>query len=777
MSTAGLKRSRTRTRLLPYVWAAIATIVATLLRMALAPLLGNSAPFALYFVGILLAAWYGGFLSGVVAILLAAVAGTYFFISPATTSPFVLSTHADRVTLFGFVLLSLVGVLLLALQKRTLDRMKQEAIHRKAAEDAEREQRQWFETTLASIGDAVIVADGDGKVTFMNQIASELTGWSLAEARGLALRTVFQIVNELTGKEAVSPIDTAMKEGSIVGLANHTLLLARDGRRIPLDDSGAPIKQQGHTMGAVLVFRDVTERRRAQRLVEHSEKRYRLLFENNPQPMWVYDRDTLAFLAVNNAAVKQYGYTAAEFLQMTLRDIQPAGEVPALLADGDPKSATPHRDGPWHHRKRDGTIIDVEITAHPIDLEGRNASLVLATDITERQHLQEQLYQAQRLESIGRLAGGVAHDFNNLLTVINGYAAVALSELPATSPIRPRIGEIAAAGRQAAALTEQLLAFSRRQVVQPTVLNLNSVIREMDSMLRRLIGEDIELVVKPSADLSNVRADASQLQQVIVNLAVNARDAMPQGGSLIIETTNALLDENYCAKHSEVRPGVYVALAVSDTGSGMTPEVQHHIFEPFFTTKPRGVGTGLGLAMVHGTVRQSSGHIWVYSEPGSGTTFKIYLPGTGELASQREVAVQTDLSGSETILVVEDQPEVRRLAVTVLEQYGYRVLHAAGGEEAIAVAREFAGAIHLLLTDIVMPGMKGPALAEQLASNRAIRILFMSGYTENAIAHRGILGAGSDYIQKPFTPESLAKKVREVLELREGRQESSSPGA
>ena len=763
MKTERLDKNRTKARLLPYGWAVIATIVATLFRMALAPVVGSDAPFAAYFVAILLLAWYGGFFPAAVAIFLGAAAGTYFFISPTTTSPFVLSTRVDRVTLFGFVVLSLIVAMLLALQRRTLDRVREESILRKAAEEAEREQRQWFETTLASIADAVIATDSDGRVIFMNQIASELTGWGLAEARGLPIPRVFHIVNEQTGEEIANPINKVMKEGVFAGLANHILLLSKDGRNIPLDDSGAPIKQNGHIIGAVRVFRDVTERRRAQRLVEHSERRYRLLFENNPQPMWVYDRDTLAFVAVNTAAVQQYGYTAGEFLQMTLQDIWPIEDIPPLLADDGQMTATLHRGGPWRHKKRDGTIINVEITAHPIEFEGRNASLVLATDTTERQQLQDQFYQAQRLESIGRLAGGVAHDFNNLLTVINGYAAMVVSELPATSPVRPRVVEIGAAGQRAAALTEQLLAFSRRQIVQPRALNVNNVIAEMETMLRRLIGEDIELVVKPCDDLGNIRADVGQMQQVIMNLAVNARDAMPEGGSLIIETSNVVLDENYCTKHSEVRPGAYVVLAVSDTGSGMTPQVQHHIFEPFFTTKPRGVGTGLGLATVHGMVRQSGGHIWVYSEPGSGTTFKIYLPRTGETVFQQEAVVQTDLRGTETILVVEDQEEVRRLAVAVLEQYGYLVLSASGGEEAMAVAGGFAGTIHLLLTDIVMPGMNGRALAEQLAANRAIRVLLMSGYTENAIAHRGILDAGLDYIQKPFTPEALAKKVREVL--------------
>lgn len=746
----------TKAPVLTYGVAVVATIVATLIRMVLAPLLGTGAPFATYFLATLFVVWYDRFRAAVLTILLSAVAGTYFFVSPATTSPFLLATRADRVTLVGFVLISLAVTFLLDLQRRTLERVER-------AENAEREQRQWFETTLASIGDAVIATDTDGKVMFMNGIASGLTGWEMAQARGLPLRSVFHIVNEQTGEAADTPIDIVIRDGVTVGMANHTLLISKDGRRIPLDDSGAPIKRDGRTQGAVLVFRDVTEQRSTQRQIEESERRYRLLFESNPQPMWVYDRDTLAFLAVNHAAVQQYGYPAEDFLGMTLKDIRPPEDIPALLDDVRQLTVTLHRDGPWRHRKRDGTIISVEITAHPIQFEGRKACLVLATDITERKNLEEQFHQAQRLESIGRLAGGVAHDFNNLLTVINGYAAVILSNMRQPGPLKDQVTQISAAGEQAAALTQQLLAFSRRQLVQPRILNLNRVITDVENMLRRLIGEDVELIIKVSPDLGNIKADVGQLQQIIMNLAVNSRDAMPQGGSIIIETSNVLLDEDYRLAHPEVQPGAYVMLAVTDTGTGMTPEVKQRIFEPFFTTKPTGSGTGLGLSTVHGMVRQSGGWIWVYSEPGSGTTFKIYLPVTDDAVPRPHPIVKTDVRGNETILVVEDQDDVRALAVTVLEQCGYRVLSAAKGEDAIALAKGFGGTIHLLLTDIVMPGMNGRELAKQLAAERALRVLFMSGYTENAIAHRGILDTGIDYIQKPFTPDSLAEKVREVL--------------
>ncbi|HEY1240046.1 MAG TPA: PAS domain S-box protein [Bryobacteraceae bacterium] len=755
-----------------HVWtygtAVGAAVLATLLRMALAPWVGAGLPFATYFLAAVLVAWYKGLPAALVTILLSAAAGTYFFVSTATTSPFMQTAPSDRFTAVGFVFGSLLTAVLLDLQQKTLKRARQETVHRRNAEQAEREQRQWFETTLASIGDAVIATDVDGKVIFMNGVASELTGWSLDAGRGRPLRGVFQIVNEQTGDEVENPVDVVIRQGVTVGLANHTLLISRDGRRIPIDDSGAPISRDTRTLGAVLVFRDVTERRSAQRRTEQSERRYRLLFDNNPQPMWVYDRESLAFLAVNHAAVQQYGYAPEEFLRMTLKDIRPTEDIPALLDDLSHGNREFHRDGPWRHRKRDGSIISVEVVAHPIDFEGRKAALVLASDITERQRLEEQFQQAQRLESIGRLAGGVAHDFNNLLTVINGYASVILSAVPAGSALSRHVAEIGAAGKQAAALTEQLLAFSRRQIIQPRVLNVNEVVAGIDTMLARLLGEHIEMVVKLSPDLGNIKADAAQLQQVILNLAINARDAMPEGGTLMIETSNVLLDEEYRQTYRDVHPGAYVMLAVSDTGTGMTPEVRARIFEPFFTTKPAGSGTGLGLATVHGMVRQSGGWIWVYSEPGDGTTFTIYFPRTDEAATPPQPAAEKDLFGTETILVVEDQNDVRALTVTVLEHYGYRVLSAAGGEEAIALASATRDPIHLLLTDVIMPGMDGRVLAKQLAAVRTIKILFMSGYTENAIAHRGVIDREVNYIQKPFTPESLAEKVREVLGPRSG---------
>ena len=388
-------------------------------------------------------------------------------------------------------------------------------------------------------------------------------------------------------------------------------------------------------------------------------------------------------------------------------------------------------------------------------------------DITEHKRLEEQFLQAQKMESVGRLAGGVAHDFNNLLTMINLYSDMALRSLEPSNPLRQDLEEIHKAGDRAAQLTRQLLAFSRRQVLEMHTLNLNEVLQGLAKMLPRLIGEDVTLEMKPAPDLGNVRADPGQIEQVVVNLVVNARDAMPDGGQLTLETANVTLDRPVLRRHPDVVVGDYVMLAISDTGTGMTEEVKAHLFEPFFTTKGLGKGTGLGLATVYGIIKQHQGHIWVYSEPGLGSTFKIYLPRVEEepakLSRLNESA--TLPRGTETVLVVEDEPAVRGVAVRVLSGLGYRVLEASHGAEALQVAATCGQAIHLLLTDVVMPEMNGKALSEQLtALYPGLKVLFVSGYTDETVARRGVLGAGVPFLQKPFPPAGLAHKVREVLD-------------
>ncbi len=419
-----------------------------------------------------------------------------------------------------------------------------------------------------------------------------------------------------------------------------------------------------------------------------------------------------------------------------------------------------HKDGSYRWILDEGRVRH-DATGHAVEVVGA------WIDITERKQLETQLRQAQKMEAIGQLAGGVAHDFNNVLTAIAGNAELLQEALPAGDPKREHIEEIRSAAGRAESLTRQLLAFSRQQVLQPRVLEPNRVVAGMEKMLRRLIGEDIDLVCVLPADVGRVVADPSQIEQVILNLAVNARDAMPTGGKLTIESGNAEFDAAYARAHAPAVPGRFVMLAVSDSGAGMSPEVQARVFEPFFTTKAPGKGTGLGLATVYGIVKQSGGFIWVYSEPGQGTTFKIYLPRASD--DQRPAALsvaQRDVrGGDEVVLLVEDEAPVRRVALHALQRYGYTVLEAALPSEALTICRDHAGRIDLVVTDVVMPGMSGPDLVQQLLVMRpGLKVLLSSGYPGEAIAHRGELLAGVAFLPKPFTPVGLARKVREVLD-------------
>ena len=520
----------------------------------------------------------------------------------------------------------------------------------------------------------------------------------------------------------------------------------------------------------------LVERARSEEALRESEERYRLLFDSNPHPMWVYDLETLSFLAVNSAAVHRYGYSRQEFLAMTVKDIRPPEQVPALLEavanvrDGDGINPS----GVWKHRRKDGTVIDVEITSHPIDFTGRRAEFVLAHDVTKRRvteealrKSEEQLRQSQKLEAVGRLAGGVAHDFNNLLTVITGYSDLLLRKIEGEDPMRSKVGEIKKAAERAANLTRQLLAFSRKQVLEPRVMVLNETVAEMDKMLKRLIGEDVELVTVLDPQLRSVNVDPGQIEQVLMNLCVNARDAMPEGGKLTVETGNVYLDSAYALSHGSVRPGWYTMLAVSDTGHGMDAETQERIFEPFFTTKETGKGTGLGLATVYGIVKQSGGNIWVYSEPGHGTTFKVYLPAVEEEAvEEANAAVPHVPRGTETILLVEDEEAVRALLQDILEAEGYTVLVAHDGHDALRECERHEGPIHMVMTDVVMPRMSGRELVERLGGGKCahVKVLYMSGYTDDAIVRHGVLDEGVSFLQKPFTPDAALRKVRETLD-------------
>ena len=508
------------------------------------------------------------------------------------------------------------------------------------------------------------------------------------------------------------------------------------------------------------------ERRRAEDALRKNEEMFRLLFTYNPLPTWVMDRESLRFLEVNEAAVLQYGYSQSEFKRMSVLDLRPEEERAKYLDQLNriPDEGLYH--GHWKHCKKDGKVIQVETISHQLVYAGRRVRLVVAQDISERHLLEQQLRQSQKMEAVGRLAGGVAHDFNNLLMVIKGHTELLLNVLPTEEIYSRKIEQIDRAADRASALTRQLLAFSRLQVLQPQVINLNSVVEEMGKLLPRLIGEDIELVIHGSEDLGAIRADASQMEQVIMNLAVNARDAMPTGGRLLIETSNAELDSTYNAVHPIVKQGRYILLAISDNGMGMSAETQARIFEPFFTTKPQGKGTGLGLSTVYGVVKQSGGFIWVYSEIGRGTSFKIYLPRVDQpIERGGAVRVVSEAPrGTETILLAEDEQDVREVAREFLESGGYTVIEARDGTDALKRVEKYAGAIHLLITDMVMPGMTGQELSAKLLQRRPeIRVLYMSGYSERAAADSARGDSAIRLLTKPFSRWALLRAVHEIL--------------
>jgi two-component system cell cycle sensor histidine kinase/response regulator CckA len=513
------------------------------------------------------------------------------------------------------------------------------------------------------------------------------------------------------------------------------------------------------------------KRRQAEQALRESEERLQAILDNSPALIYTQDIEC-RFTFVNRQFENLFQVDKEQIKSCVPRDIFPKEIADTLISYCDkvleekaPKEfeeVIPHKDGPH-------TYVSIRFPLYDSS-QGVSGLCTISTDVTESKLLEEQLRHAQKMEAIGRLAGGVAHDFNNLLTAIIGYSQIVLASLSPNDLLRKEVDEIQKAGKRAASLTSQLLAFSRRQVLQPRLLDLNMIVSNTVKMLRRLIGADIQLVTMLSSDLGHVKIDPGQMEQVIMNLAVNARDAMPRGGKLTIETANTLLDDSYAREHISMQPGPYVLLAVTDTGVGMNAETRSHIFEPFFTTKETATGTGMGLSMVYGIVKQSGGYIWVYSEPGKGTTFKIYLP---QIEEAEDSALQRDDTGylprgTETILLVEDELAVRDLTARILSELGYTVIEASNGEEALQISSERAhGEIDLLLTDVVMPQMSGKLLTDLVKAARpGIKVLYSSGYTDNALVHHGSLEPGTAFLQKPFSPSGLARKVREVLDKR-----------
>jgi PAS domain S-box-containing protein len=498
--------------------------------------------------------------------------------------------------------------------------------------------------------------------------------------------------------------------------------------------------------------------------------RYRNLFRIHPEPMWVFNLETLRFLEVNEAAVRRYGYSHDEFLAMTIAEIYPPEELPAILAGT--REPSPQDSVSGFHRLKDGAVIEVQVSTRDI---GKGLRYVMSQDVTEKKKYQQHLAQAQRMESLGQLAGGVAHDFNNLLGVIINFSWFVKANLTAEiesgngerlRPVLKDMERIERAAENAARLTHQLLAFARVDVVQPRPMDMNVVVAELAPLLRRTLGEHIDLVAEPGAAPWPVMIDSGQFSQVLTNLAVNSRDAMPKGGKLTIDVANVDVDLAYAAAHVTLKPGRYVRLRVSDTGAGMDKKTLEHAFEPFFTTKPRGQGTGLGLATIYGIVTQAGGSIEVYSEPGLGTRVSVLLPATDQAVTSEAVTADAPPArASETVLVVEDSDDLREIVDRILTTSGYQVMVAADGAAALEISRKFAGHIDLLLTDVVMPHMLGNELAPQLVEARPdLRVLYMSGFAQPALAANGKLQPGVTLLDKPFNEPTLLARVREVLE-------------
>jgi PAS domain S-box-containing protein len=514
-----------------------------------------------------------------------------------------------------------------------------------------------------------------------------------------------------------------------------------------------------------------SQRRDPITLLHESEKMVMALLESASQAILSTDRNGRIVLA-NPKTEEMFGYSRQELLGARIEILLPESKRRAHGREREEYFARP-RVRPMgigmdlSGRRKNGTEFPVEISLSYVETIEGVFAIAFVNDISERKQLEDRLLQAQKMEAVGRLAGGVAHDFNNMLTVIAGYNRMILDDLSPLDPLRGCAEEVLKAADRAAALTRQLLAFSRRQVMQPCVMNVNATVVHTEKMLRRLIAEDVELVLSLPADIGNIKADPNHIEQAIVNLALNARDAMPKGGRITVETANVYLDENYVRTHMGVKPGDFVMVAVSDTGHGMDAETRRRLFEPFFTTKEKGKGTGLGLASVYGVVKQLGGDIWVYSEPGQGTTFKLYFPRVAETASLPPVSpAEADRAPStETILVVEDEEAVRDLTVKILRKLGHTVLAAAGGAEAIEIAKSYHGPIALLLTDVVMPNMSGRQVADHLLKLRPeLKVLYLSGYTDNTVVHHGVLEDGVEFLPKPFSREALARKIRDVLE-------------
>jgi two-component system cell cycle sensor histidine kinase/response regulator CckA len=606
--------------------------------------------------------------------------------------------------------------------------------------------------------DMIWTVDGDGAVTFLNSACQATTGYTGQEM----VQAAEMIVPE---KLRATHAALARKWDGDPSKQYEIQISAKDGRAVYLEVSSALLERAGAPACILAIARDITARKEAQESLRQNAENFEYLFSNHPMPMWVFDPQTLQFLEVNQAAVEKYGYSREEFLAMSSADLRPPGEARRLREFLGELPPGGHGDaGHWQHLAKNGRIIEAKVFWRAVNFAGRDAVLSVVEDITDRKLLEEQLRQSQKLEAVGRLAGGVAHEFNNLLTVILGYSQLLLNRIDREHPMHSGLDQIRESAGKAGILTRQLMAFSRRQSRQPGILDLNKVVAGMEKMLRRIIGDGIELVTKLSPELGLVHADPSQIDQVMMNLVLNARDAMPRGGTVTLETANVEVSEpEGAAGH---RAGPYAMVAVTDTGEGIDDENRRHLFEPFFSTRGQGEGAGMGLSVVYGTIQQHGGFIRVTSEPGQGARFEVYLPHLRDLAGA-SVYEGTEMGGFETILVVDDEADVLRLIAETLRGSGYTVLETADSAEALEIAKRERLHVDLLLTDVMMPKVNGCELADAWRIlHPDLKVLFMSGYQEAPMADRRVFGLEERLLLKPFSGVTLMQMVREALDGR-----------
>lgn len=639
---------------------------------------------------------------------------------------------------------------------------------RKHYEDALHLSEERYRAIYNGVGDIIYTISSEASFTSLNRAFEEITRWQASQWVGRSF------VELLCPKDL--PLVREVFERCLQGKTVSSFefrIRTNSGEYVELEANATPLVLDGNVISVQGIARDVSQRNQADKALRESEKRYRHLFENNPHPMWVFDLETFAFLAVNDATVRHYGYSREEFLAMTIKDIRPPEDVPALLTDVAKVADGIDSAGVWRHITKDGAVIFVEITSHTMKFGGKDAKIVLAHDITDRlgaakekQALEQQLRQAQKMEAIGTLAGGIAHDFNNILTAIVGYATLLQRKIGKENPCNRQVNRILDAAERAAGLTQSLLAYGRKQISNPHVVELSSIVSGASHLLRRLIPESIEFKTFFAEETLTVMADAGQIEQVLMNLVVNARDAMPEGGDLRITTGLALLDEDFVATHGYGCPGRHALLTIADTGIGMDDKTRERAFEPFFTTKEVGKGSGLGLAMVYGIVKQHNGYINCYSEPGHGTVFRIYLPMVGGMAAKSVLpGSQTVAGGNETILLVEDDDDVRELTKDLLEEVGYRVITAVDGQDAVEKFAHHHDAVQLVILDIIMPKMSGKEAYNRIVEMAPeVRVIFVSGYTADVVTGNILINNDCAVLAKPINPKDLLSKVRTILD-------------